>query len=59
MPVCAFSNCRCHIAVARAVASKVAGSFRGSIRAAWHISLTITRIAIASRAALAAGTKRG
>ena len=40
-------------------ASKVAGSFRGSIRAAWHISLTITRIAIASRAALAAGTKRG
>ena len=40
-------------------ASKVAGSFRGSIRAAWHISLTITRIAIASRTALASGTNRG
>jgi glycosyltransferase involved in cell wall biosynthesis len=39
--------------------SKVAGSFRGSIRAAWHISLTIARIAIASRVALAAGKKRG
>ena len=39
--------------------SKVAGSFRGSIRATWHISLTITRIAIASRAAMAVGTKRG
>ena len=29
--------------------SKVAGSLRGSVRAAWRITLTIVRIAVAGR----------
>ena len=39
--------------------SKVAGTLGGSIRAGWRIAVTIARIAIASRVALAAGKKRG
>lgn len=38
--------------------SKVAGSFRGSIRAGWRITLTVARVAMAGRAARRLAVKR-